>query len=69
MLLDFGYLYKFITFHFFFFFAKSRKKKVIDLKTASWPKLCNILSWFLLETLSLGLVDQQINLVSSYLFQ
>ena len=61
MLLGFGYLYKFVMFYFllFCFF----KKKIIGLKK-NWPKFCNIIFLFLLKIDSVGLVDQQINLVS-----
>ena len=62
MLLGFGYLYKFVMFFFF------KKQKIIDLKKASWPKFCNIIFLFLLKIGSVGTVDQQINLVSPYLF-
>ena len=61
MLFGFGYLYKFIMFYCLFFFLRS---KIIDYKTASWPKFCNTIFWFLLKIGSVGPVDQQINLVS-----
>ena len=61
MLLGFGYLYKFAMFYFFFFF---KKQKIIDLKKASWPKFCNIIFLVLLKIGSVGLAEQEINLVS-----
>ena len=61
MLLNFGYLYKFIMFHFLLVFQKAEKK---ILKKASWPKLCNIIFLFLLKVGSVEPVDQQINFAS-----
>ena len=60
MLLGFGYLYKFVMFHFFFFY--SQKAENNRLKKASWPKFCNIIFLFLLKIGSIGPVDQQISL-------
>ena len=49
-----------------FFF---KKQKIIDLKKASRPKFCNIIFLFFLKIGSVGPVDQQINLVSPYLWK
>ena len=61
MLLGFAYLYKFVMF-FFCFFQKAENNR---LKKNSWPKFCNIFL-FLIKIGSVGLVDQQMPLVSSY---
>ena len=63
MIPGFGYLYKSVMFHFLFLF---KKQKIIDSKKASWPKFCNIIFLFLLKIGSVGPVEQQINLASSY---
>ena len=57
MRLNFGYLYKFIKLHFFFFLFFIKKQKITDYK-----KPAGLL--FSLNVGSVGLVDQQINLVS-----
>ena len=63
MIPGFGYLYKSVMFHFLFLL---KKQKIIDSKKASWPKFCNIIFLFLLKIGSVGPVEQQINLASSY---
>ena len=57
MRLNFGYLYKLIKLHFFFFLFFIKKQKITDYK-----KPAGLL--FSLNVGSVGLLDQQINLVS-----
>ena len=52
------WLFIFLLYFISFFF---KKEKIIDLKKASWPKLCNIIFLFLIKVGSIGPVGQQIN--------